>query len=124
MIPLSALKDLFTVLPNSYITKPIHKNSWTGNKEATTVSWILDRDGERIGSINWEAATVTIFDSYEYSEEVAEAIGKDKFSRMKSDFNGDEFEVPESPIAFKDGEPTLTEQGKMLYEKPSTRSDR
>lgn len=95
MIPISALKDLYTSIPGAFITKPVHENSWTGNEEPDTVSYIRDRNGDDIGAINWADSIITIFSDYEYAEEVMESIGKD-FEKAQTHFDPDEpIEMPE-----------------------------
>jgi len=118
MIPLNALRDLIKALPNSYITKPTHTNKETGNEEPNIISWIKDRQGEMIGSIDWKKCRIAIFEEYEYSDEVMQSIGADKFTEAQRHFDPDE-DLPietENPITLEDGEPQLTDYGKLLYD--------
>jgi len=123
MIPLSALRDLFTALPNSYITEPTHINKETGNQEPNIISWIKDRQGETIGSIDWQKSEITIFEEYEYSDEVMQSIGEQKFSDTQRHVDPETPIETENPITFEDGAPTLTDYGKLLYDRQHLSKD-
>jgi len=129
MIPMSALKDIYTALPNSNITKPVHKNSATANKEPNMISWIRDRTGNDIGAVRWDEGTVTIFESYEYSDEVMQAIGAEKFRDSKQHFTDEDMDktLEQANEAQQQLEEFLLENSddspeqisKLLYSKPN-----
>lgn len=101
MIPLKEFTKLAMALPKARITEA--KNN---------VSFIIDRNGNKIGDVHFQMATITIYDDYEHCDAVLERLGKYVDARK-------DFDVPEEPIKFEDGELSLTEQGKALYEKPN-----
>jgi hypothetical protein len=107
-IPMKSFHELALSMPKCKITPP---------KE--NVSWILDRENKKVGDINWEVPRISIYKEYQYYSEVIDNIGKEKFSEYDNDFDYG----GESPIEFNDGEPSLTEQGKMLYDKPKIDED-
>lgn len=87
MIPISALKELYTALPNSCISEPVHQNKETGNEQATRISFILDRNQNRIGCIDWTEGSITIYKEYEYADEVIDSIGKEMFTKQTSHYD-------------------------------------
>lgn len=78
MIPVREFKTLALALPKCYISKP-----------SGCCSWIMDKNKTKIGSIHWGDARITVFQEYEYSEEVIEAIGKTKFKNSIRHFDPD-----------------------------------
>jgi len=76
LIPFNEIIKLAEALPKCSI-----KATKQGN-----YCWILDQDGERIGSIHFDTAEIVIFESYEYSEQVREALGKEKFEDVRTEF--------------------------------------
>lgn len=101
-IPMYEFQKLSSAMSRCKITAP------QGN-----ISYILDRENEKVGEINWLEISITIYESYEYADEVLERLGK--FTEVKRDYDISE----EPPVTFEDGEPSLTEYGKKLYDKPN-----
>lgn len=63
-------QELSTALPKCFICTP----------NEAGLSEIQDRDGNRIGHIHWQIPQVSIYEEYEYFDEVVEAIGRDRFN--------------------------------------------
>ena len=99
MIPIRAFVELAKALPKAYL-----KNSGSG-------IFIYDSEDEMIGFINMVSCDIIIFESYQYAAQVREAIGEDKFTDTRKDF-----EIQEPPVKITDGRPVLTGYGKLLYE--------
>lgn len=77
-IPMHCFQDLAMALPKCKITAP-----------EENLSWILDKEGGRIGDINWETASIGIYEGYEYFEAVVNSIGKNKFIDVRKEFETD-----------------------------------
>lgn len=101
-IPMNEFQKLSSAMSRCKITAP------QGN-----ISYILDSDNQKVGEINWFEVSITIYESYEYADEVLERLGK--FTDVRRDYEISD----EPPVKFNDGEPTLTDYGKTLYDKPS-----
>ena len=99
-IPMKAFHELALSMPKCKITTP---------KE--NVSWILDRENNKVGDINWEVPRISIYREYKYYNEVIDNIGKEKFSEYDNDFDYG----GKNPVQFEGDEPSLTEQARILY---------
>lgn len=103
MTPIAAFLDIAKALPKSYIE---------ANKNHAQTWHIIDKDKQAIGDINLELGRVTIYESYEYSDQVVEAIGAEKFEVIT-----EEFHVPsKAPVKTETDPPDLSEYGRKLYE--------
>lgn len=99
MIPIRAFVELAKALPKARLN---HTSS------GLTIYDVKER---LIGHINMINGSVTIFDGYELSAQVREAIGEDKFTDARK-----EFDIQEPPVKITDDGPVLTDYGKLLYE--------
>lgn len=74
------------------------------------VSFILDRTNEKVGEINWHTVSISIYDDYEYCDEVLQRLGR--FTDVGGEFESDRQALDEDM--------ELTDYGKKLYEQPTT----
>lgn len=73
-IPMREFQELSLALPKCSICSPEEGRSK-----------ILDRRGEWIGTIHWRRPEIHLYTSYEYFDEVMEALGPDKFTNGELD---------------------------------------
>lgn len=76
-IPMYELQKLTLALPRCLICQP----------NDAGCSWIIDKDGGKVGDINWHIPQIMIYEGYEYADEVIEAIGKEKFQIREVEFD-------------------------------------
>lgn len=74
------------------------------------VSFILDRKNEKVGEINWQTVSISIYEGYEYCDEVLERLGK--FTDVRKEFD-------DNVALIVEDEPQLTDYGKKLYQRPT-----
>lgn len=104
-IPMREFQKLSLALPKCLICKP-----------ENGCSFIIDREGNKVGDVHWQIPQITIYEDYEYCNEVVEAIGKGKFAEPE------EFKVrKQAPV--EGDPPQLTDYGKQLYAPPETQDN-
>lgn len=104
MIPFKEIVQLAKALPKCGLQATKNEN----------FCWIIDRQGQKVGSVHFSEGIVNIFETYEYVDQVREAIGEERFEDIRQ-----EFEISDEPPVDTSGdEPELTDYGKQLYQQP------
>jgi len=67
-MPMKSLQDLTVALPKCYILAP----------DDADVSWILDRDDNKVAHIIWPTAEIYLHSEYVHVERVIDSIGRDR----------------------------------------------